>query len=396
MRPVGAASRSEGNAPSCSDHWGAPRQPEPDQPRSRSRPARDPPTGRPSPHRRRRTAGYGAPTYLAAGDILGAPAAPPAARASSWPSASASSRSPAIGVGAAFAAGALGGGGRSRTRSCRPPRSPYVSVDLDPSLGQKVDALRFLRKFPSAKASLGSTDDIRQWFFDQATKDDPTLSELSYDQDVKPWIGDRFGVAVLPAGKAGESPNAVVVLQVSDEGEGQGRPEEADDEPGDGTCAVGRRATPCAPRPGHPDGRADRAASPALPRRRPDLHAPTSTRRASRGIALAWGDLGKLAALVPDAATPWAAPSVGLRWPRRLARSAPAASQPGRFVASAAVRRRQPPADRPGRPARKAPSTAAAGGTGVEQLPTKTMVALGGASTPEAIDQGLQPARAPS
>ena len=69
----------------------------------------------------------------------------------------------------------------SRTSSSRPRAVGYVSVDLDPSLGQKVDALRFLRKFPSAKASLGSTDDIRQWVFNAASKDDPQLSSLSYD-----------------------------------------------------------------------------------------------------------------------------------------------------------------------------------------------------------------------
>jgi hypothetical protein len=142
-----------------------------------------------------------------------------------------------IGVGAAYAAGALGGGGSQPDRLVPATAVGYVSLDLDPSLGQKVDALRFLRRFPSARASLGSTDDIRKWFFDQAVADDRSLSGLNYDRDVKPWIGDRFAVAALP-GAAGREPSALVVLQVTDEGKAKAGLAKLVSKPGDGVCSV--------------------------------------------------------------------------------------------------------------------------------------------------------------
>ncbi len=144
----------------------------------------------------------GAPTYLGTGDILGA--SEPAPRGGGKRKLAAIGVGvvavAGIGVGAAFAAGAFGGSSAQPDALVPATAVGYVSIDLDPSLGQKVDALRFLRKFPSAKASLGSTDDIRKWVFEQATKDDASLSQLSYDRDVKPWIGDKFGLAVVPAG----------------------------------------------------------------------------------------------------------------------------------------------------------------------------------------------------
>ena len=42
------------------------------------------------------------------------------------------------------------------------------------------------------------------------------LKSVDYDKDVKPWLGDRFGVAVLPSDQAGDV-NVAVALQVKDE-----------------------------------------------------------------------------------------------------------------------------------------------------------------------------------
>ncbi len=121
-----------------SDHWGAPRQPEPDQPEILS----DQPT-----------APEASPAYSAAGTFL--PAQPPESTGGKrkWVAGGVAVLLVAgVGVGAAYAAGALGGGGGKQPEAEVPSTSvAFVSFDLNPSLGQKVDALRFLRKFPSAK-----------------------------------------------------------------------------------------------------------------------------------------------------------------------------------------------------------------------------------------------------
>jgi hypothetical protein len=279
----------------------------------------------------------------------------------------------AIGVGAAVAAGALGGGGAQPDSFVPANAAAYASVDLDPSLGQKVDALRFLRKFPSARSSLGSTDDIRQWFFDQATKDDPDLSKLNYDRDVKPWIGDRFAVAALPSAKGGE-PNAVVVLQVSDEGKAKAGLAKLMSKPDDGVCSVSSGYAVCAENRTILNAVRAEAAKHSL--------ADNSTYRSDvssvgkRGIALAWGDLGKLSSMVPGAATsPFGGMAGGV-----------GGVTSGRFVAS--IRFTGDDVELVGTTRGGSASVKPGpGGTGVEKLPVGTVAAIGGSLDPHAIDQ---------
>jgi hypothetical protein len=87
----------------------------------------------------------------------------------------------------------------------------YVDVDLDPSASQKLDAVRFFRHFPSADAALGAGDDMRQ-FIAKAFTD----SSVDYAADIEPWLGRRYGLAVIP-GAAGGRPVVEAVLQVSDD-----------------------------------------------------------------------------------------------------------------------------------------------------------------------------------
>ena len=99
----------------------------------------------------------------------------------------------------------------------------YARVDLNPSAGQKVAAIRFLLKFPSVKDKLGLTgekDDLRQTLFEQIKKyagDD--LADVDYDKDIKPWLGERAGVAALPPADGKKEPTVVVAVQVKNEGE---------------------------------------------------------------------------------------------------------------------------------------------------------------------------------
>ena len=92
----------------------------------------------------------------------------------------------------------------------------YVSLDLDPSASQKIEAFKILKKFPGIEKELhmDSGDDLRRHVFD-LMQDDGACKDLDYADDVEPWIGDRVAVAAMPAEK--NSTAALVALQVSDE-----------------------------------------------------------------------------------------------------------------------------------------------------------------------------------
>lgn len=90
----------------------------------------------------------------------------------------------------------------------------YLSVDLDPSGAQKVEALRTLRKFPAFKEEVGleTDDDLREELFD-AMQDDGVCSDLDYADDIEPWLGDRAAVAMLDV----DDQTPVFVVQVKDQ-----------------------------------------------------------------------------------------------------------------------------------------------------------------------------------
>jgi hypothetical protein len=91
----------------------------------------------------------------------------------------------------------------------------YASIDLDPSGGQKIEALRTLNKFPAFEDEVGidTDDDIRKAIFDRI-QDDAGCEGLDYADDIEPWLGDRAAVAAVDLGE--EEPDPVVVLQVKD------------------------------------------------------------------------------------------------------------------------------------------------------------------------------------
>jgi hypothetical protein len=95
----------------------------------------------------------------------------------------------------------------------------YLSVDLDPAGGQKIDAFRTLNKFPAFKDEVGvnSVDELRHKLGEQLISDSG-CSTLDYSRDVDPWLGDRMAGAVVPLG-ADQDPHLVVVVQVKNEGE---------------------------------------------------------------------------------------------------------------------------------------------------------------------------------
>lgn len=118
-----------------------------------------------------------------------------------------------IGGGAAAAAFTLNGGGAQPDEIVPATAIAYVGVDLDPSAGQKVQALLFLRKFPKVKDSLGS-DDIGKSLFQAVSKSGDVAGD--WDKDVKPWLGKRAAFALLPPAAKGEDPEPLLVLAITD------------------------------------------------------------------------------------------------------------------------------------------------------------------------------------
>ena len=90
----------------------------------------------------------------------------------------------------------------------------YVSLDLDPDGGQKVEAVQTLRKFPVIREELGidAESDLRRVLFEAITAEQP-CADLDFDEDIDPWLGGKLGVAVVP-GDA--EPTPLFVVQVKD------------------------------------------------------------------------------------------------------------------------------------------------------------------------------------
>src|SRR4051794_3127162 len=123
----------------------------------------------------------------------------------------------ALGGAGAVAYQALSGGGSQPADVLPGDAYAYLRLDIDPSAGQKIAAVRFLGKLPQVKDTLGS-DDPRRKLWELASKDasNACVAAFSYDKDIAPWLGDRAGVAVRPGGTE-KAPNVAAAVQVKDE-----------------------------------------------------------------------------------------------------------------------------------------------------------------------------------
>jgi hypothetical protein len=118
-------------------------------------------------------------------------------------------------AGGGFAAWKFFFGGGPRPAEVLPASTfALVTVDLNPSGGQKVEAIKTLRKFPSWNKRTGVTpdSDVLKAIFDEAFKDGPCKS-LDYERDVKPWIGSRAALGGVVLDK---KPRPVLALQIKD------------------------------------------------------------------------------------------------------------------------------------------------------------------------------------
>jgi Protein of unknown function (DUF3352) len=118
-------------------------------------------------------------------------------------------------AGGGFAAWRFLSGGGPRPAEVLPDSTfAVVSLDLDPSGGQKIEAIKTLRKFPSFREHTGvrPDSDVVKAIFDETVGKE--CKDVDYAKDVKPWIGQRaaLGGVELDKGK----PLPVVALQIGD------------------------------------------------------------------------------------------------------------------------------------------------------------------------------------
>lgn len=122
-------------------------------------------------------------------------------------------------VGAVVAAGLaansfLAGGGPQPEDVLPASTIGFVKVDLNPSVGQKVNVLRLMERFPHIDRK---GDDLKKTVV-EAMLEDSGL-DLSYGKDVAPWLGDRVAVAAVPSleEKSEDPVAALVVIEFTDE-----------------------------------------------------------------------------------------------------------------------------------------------------------------------------------
>jgi hypothetical protein len=116
------------------------------------------------------------------------------------------------GVGAYAASSYLSGGGTQPDDVLRSGAVAFAKVDLDPAANQKIAAYQLSRRFPDLLKDNGKDQVLKETVLAGMFKD----GGVSYEQDVKPWLGDRAGVAVYPAAKKGGTPQVALAVQYTD------------------------------------------------------------------------------------------------------------------------------------------------------------------------------------
>ena len=107
------------------------------------------------------------------------------------------------------------GGGRRPADVLPGSAVSYVQVDLNPSLVQQASAWQFLRDLPQVKeASASGAPDPKAVCWKLLTSSGNPFPEVDYERDLKPWLGDRLGVAMVPAASGAAS---VLAIEVKDE-----------------------------------------------------------------------------------------------------------------------------------------------------------------------------------
>jgi hypothetical protein len=123
-----------------------------------------------------------------------------------------------IGGGVAFAGwqlGWFGGGGKKPFEALPKDAVAYGQIDLNPSAEQKAAAIAFFRELPQLKDAANPNFDYREVIWNEWAKSNDTHG-LSYATDIKPWLGQRIGMATLVRGASGSEPIVAVAVEVTD------------------------------------------------------------------------------------------------------------------------------------------------------------------------------------
>ncbi len=107
----------------------------------------------------------------------------------------------------------LNGGGTQPDQVVPANTVAFAKLDLNPSASQKIAAARLLHRIPKFGAGFsGGSSDWRKAIFDGLSGNDSLPPGVDFDHDVKPWLGKRAAVAVLPTLRDGD-PEVLLVLQ---------------------------------------------------------------------------------------------------------------------------------------------------------------------------------------
>ena len=122
----------------------------------------------------------------------------------------------ALGAAGAWGVASFMSGGQEAAEVVPGDALAYVSLNLDPDGGQKLEAYQTLKKFPALDEYLDASsggEDLRRALVE------PLLEEIdcpgvSFEDDVSPWLGNAVAMAAVP----GETqPEPVAFVQVTDE-----------------------------------------------------------------------------------------------------------------------------------------------------------------------------------
>lgn len=121
-----------------------------------------------------------------------------------------------VGGGAFALTRVLSGGGDQPASALPASTAAYVRLDINPSVGQKIAAVRFLDGLDSEVTDVLRSEDVRKELFELAQAEEEAFADLDYDRDIAPWLGDRLGIGFVPVEGADE-PIMALSLQVKDQ-----------------------------------------------------------------------------------------------------------------------------------------------------------------------------------
>ncbi len=120
-----------------------------------------------------------------------------------------------IGGGAWAATRMLGGGGDQPASALPEETAVYLQLDINPSVGQKIAAVRFFQGLDDEVLQTLREGDIRQQAFEWMAEEEEAFASIDYAEDIEPWLGDRLALGVIPNGS--DEPYVGIALQVKDE-----------------------------------------------------------------------------------------------------------------------------------------------------------------------------------